>query len=88
MARLNGLEAKEASWFVRLVYWLVKRKIAKLTGKALVRESLPSWLYGVAYRVCQRARREAARRKKRETFAAKPIACDPAKEAAWRELCA
>jgi hypothetical protein len=34
MARLNGLEAKEASWFVRLVYWLVKRKMTKLTGRA------------------------------------------------------
>jgi RNA polymerase sigma factor (sigma-70 family) len=62
--------------------------LARRAGTIRKGESLPSWLYGVAYRVCQRTRRDAARRKKRETRAAKPIECDPAKEATWRELCA
>jgi len=33
MARLQGVEPTQAGWFLRLVYWLVRRKFAKLTGK-------------------------------------------------------
>ena len=32
MARIKGIEANEAGWFTRLVYWLVQRKIGQLTG--------------------------------------------------------
>lgn len=32
MARLNGVEPRQAGWFTRLVYSIVKRKLAKLTG--------------------------------------------------------
>ncbi len=33
MAHMKGIEPAEAGWFTRLVYWFVKRKFAKLTGK-------------------------------------------------------
>jgi hypothetical protein len=33
MARLKGVEPAEAGWFTRLVYWFVRRKFGKLTGK-------------------------------------------------------
>jgi len=33
MAHMKGLEPAEAGWFTRLVYWFVRRKFAKLTGK-------------------------------------------------------
>ena len=30
---MKGVEAAEAGWFTRLVYWFVRRKFGKLTGK-------------------------------------------------------
>jgi hypothetical protein len=30
MARIRGVESREAGWFTRLVYWIVRRKIGKL----------------------------------------------------------
>jgi 4-carboxymuconolactone decarboxylase len=33
MAYMKGVEPVEASWFIRLVYWFVRRKMGKLTGK-------------------------------------------------------
>jgi RNA polymerase sigma factor (sigma-70 family) len=50
--------------------------------------SLAGWLYGVAYRVAQRARREAVRRRQRERRPPPAAVPDPGAEAAWRELCA
>jgi hypothetical protein len=32
MARINGVERNQAGWFTRLIYSLVERKLAKLTG--------------------------------------------------------
>ena len=29
MARIKGIEAQEAGWFTRLIYWFVKRSIKK-----------------------------------------------------------
>lgn len=34
MARMEGVEPREAGWFTRLVYWMVRRKMGKLTGKS------------------------------------------------------
>jgi 4-carboxymuconolactone decarboxylase len=34
MARMNGLEPHQAGWYTRLVYWLVRRGIGKLTGSS------------------------------------------------------
>jgi hypothetical protein len=33
MAHLKGVEPAEAGWFTRLVYWFVRRKIAKVAGQ-------------------------------------------------------
>ena len=32
MARINGVEPHEASWFTRLVYWFVRRKVGQIAG--------------------------------------------------------
>ena len=34
MARMNGLEPHQAGWYTRLVYWLVRRSIGKITGRS------------------------------------------------------
>ena len=34
MARMNGLEPNQAGWSTRLVYWLVRRKVAEITGRS------------------------------------------------------
>ncbi len=51
------------------------------------RQSLASWLYGVAYRVAEGAKRSATRRRGREQRRPERPPADPAQEAAWRELC-
>jgi hypothetical protein len=33
MAHMKGIEPMEAGWLTRLVYWLVRRRFGKLTGK-------------------------------------------------------
>jgi hypothetical protein len=33
MAYMQGIEPAEAGWFTRLIYWFVRRKFGKLTGK-------------------------------------------------------
>jgi 4-carboxymuconolactone decarboxylase len=30
---MQGVESHEAGWFIRLMYWLVQRKIGQITGK-------------------------------------------------------
>jgi 4-carboxymuconolactone decarboxylase len=30
---MKGIEPHEAGWFTRLVYWVVRRKMGKLTGQ-------------------------------------------------------
>jgi hypothetical protein len=34
MARMNGLEPHQAGWYTRLIYWLVRRKVAQITGSS------------------------------------------------------
>jgi hypothetical protein len=38
MARMQGIEPNEAGWLTRLTYWLVRRKVAKLTERKVVVE--------------------------------------------------
>jgi 4-carboxymuconolactone decarboxylase len=33
VAHINGVEPGDANWLTRLVYWFVRRKFSKLTGK-------------------------------------------------------
>src|SRR5437899_1002579 len=49
------------------------------------RESVGNWLYGVAYRLAQGARREAARRSRHERRAGQPTTADPLSEITVRE---
>jgi hypothetical protein len=30
MARINGVEPRQAGWFVRFVYWMVRRKLGRV----------------------------------------------------------
>jgi RNA polymerase sigma factor (sigma-70 family) len=62
--------------------------LARKAGSIRKRQSLESWLYGVAFRVVERVKRDAARRHKHEQRTAGRPAADPAQEVAWRELCA
>jgi RNA polymerase sigma factor (sigma-70 family) len=47
--------------------------------------SLASWLYGVAYRMCIKAKRGAARRRAHEKNAGTPAATETPDELTWRE---
>ena len=33
MPHMKGIEPAQAGWFTRLIYWFVRRKFGKLTGK-------------------------------------------------------
>jgi hypothetical protein len=34
MPRMDGLEPQQAGWYTRLVYWLVRRSVGKITGRS------------------------------------------------------
>jgi len=34
MARMNGLAPHQAGWYTRVVYWLVRRNVRKITGNS------------------------------------------------------
>jgi hypothetical protein len=40
MARMQGVEPREAGWFTRFVYWLARRKVGKLAGTSRLVEPL------------------------------------------------
>jgi RNA polymerase sigma factor (sigma-70 family) len=60
--------------------------LARQAASIRKRESLASWLHGVAYRMATDARKAAARRQRHESRASPPPPRDPALSAAWREL--
>lgn len=64
------------------VFLVLARKSASIRN----RESLDSWLYGVAYRIAVKAKANAARRRAHERQAAKMLQVDPDDEVLWREL--
>lgn len=60
--------------------------LAQRAASIRKRESLASWLHGVAYRIANHARRAAARRRGHESRAPRTAPGDPALSVAWREL--
>ena len=47
MERLAGVEARDASWFVRFAYWWCKRKIGRVVASVKVYAHHPRLLRGV-----------------------------------------
>ena len=66
--------AQDAEDAFQATFLVMARKAASI-GKS---ESLASWLYGVAYRIALRARRDAGRRRMREVRPASSPPADPA----------
>src|SRR5262249_34465866 len=75
-------DADDAS---QAVFLVLVRKASSIRKQ----RSLASWLYGVAYRVAERAKRDAAAERKHERRRPPTQApADPGTEATWRDLCA
>ncbi len=72
-------DAEDAFQATFLVLVRKARAIAK-------RDSVGSWLYGVAYRTALKARAEAAKRRVRERQAERMVNADPLTDLAWRDL--
>jgi RNA polymerase sigma factor (sigma-70 family) len=60
--------------------------LARRAGAVRKRDSVGSWLYGVACRVARKARVGAARRRARERQVADMPRAEPTAEAVWREV--
>jgi RNA polymerase sigma factor (sigma-70 family) len=81
--RLLGQDADAADAF-QAVFLVLARKARSIRK----RQSLASWLYGVAYRSAEKTKRDRARQRKHEQRPRTTQASvDPSKAAAWRELC-
>src|SRR3954454_10212936 len=63
-------------------FLVLARKAASIRDRGV----LGAWLYGVAYRVASRAKRDAARRREHERRGADMVTNVPRDELAWREL--
>jgi RNA polymerase sigma factor (sigma-70 family) len=77
---LGGLHDAEDAFQATFLF------LAQQAGSVRKSKSLASWLHGVARRMAANARRSAARRTRHERQADPPLVCDPARQAAWREV--
>jgi RNA polymerase sigma factor (sigma-70 family) len=76
---LNEHAAEDA---FQATFLLLARNVATIRKQS----SLASWLYGVAYRVAQSAKRSAARRRRRETEANAMRRTAVSSDVSWREV--
>jgi RNA polymerase sigma factor (sigma-70 family) len=60
--------------------------LARKAGTVCWRDSVGNWLYEVAHRLAAEARKNAARRRRQEAQAGKPVLCQ-SPDTAWQELC-
>jgi RNA polymerase sigma factor (sigma-70 family) len=60
--------------------------LVRKAGSVRKRESVRSWLYGIAFRVAVRARRQRSRRRAQESHVPDVPGADPRREADWRDL--
>jgi RNA polymerase sigma factor (sigma-70 family) len=60
--------------------------LARKAGAIRKQQAVGSWLYGVAYRLAQKARVAAARRRRHEARAASLPVAQASSDLAWREL--
>jgi RNA polymerase sigma factor (sigma-70 family) len=60
--------------------------LARKAGSIRKRDALTSWLYGVAYRLANKARRQAVKRCRPMPVTPRPKPVEPLEELAWREL--
>jgi RNA polymerase sigma-70 factor (ECF subfamily) len=77
---LNDAHAAEDAF--QATFLVLARKAPSIAR----RDSVGSWLYGVAYRTALKARTSAARRRDRERQARDMARSDPLAEVAWRDL--
>ena len=75
----NGHDAEDAS---QATFLVLARKAATIQKK----ESVASWLHGVAFHVATNLKRDLARRSARETPLLESAGADGASEASWREV--
>jgi RNA polymerase sigma factor (sigma-70 family) len=75
----HGQDAEDA---FQATFLVLARKAAAISK----RESVGSWLHGVAYRLAHKARAERERRRQQEPRAERTPPTSPLCEAAWREL--
>jgi RNA polymerase sigma factor (sigma-70 family) len=77
---LNDRHAAEDVF--QATFLVLTRKAASIRK----RESLASWLHGVAYRLAVRAKARAANRTRAELHSRPPMSPEPTEEVTWREL--
>ena len=47
MQRIDGLEARQAGWYTRLVYWVTRRKLGRVVQPIKITAHSPRLLRGV-----------------------------------------
>jgi hypothetical protein len=59
MARIQGIPEESASWWLRISYWLARRRVRRVPEPLMVKAKHPAifWAYGSYELMLERARR-------------------------------